>query len=82
MLFNRAAFNKLGGFAEEDKIAEDYHLSKNIDSEKFKIYPYTAYTTSRRFQKKGILYMIKIMLACWFNRDNDDFYKRDYQYFQ
>ena len=82
MLFNRAAFNKLGGFAEEDKIAEDYHLSKNVDPEKFKIYPYTAYTTSRRFQKKGIFYMVKIMLTCWFNRNNEDFYKRDYKYFQ
>ena len=82
MLFNRAEFNNIGCFNVEDKIAEDYHISKKINSSKFKVYPYTAYTTSRRFKQKGILYMIKLMLDCWFNRNNDEFYKRDYQYFQ
>jgi glycosyltransferase involved in cell wall biosynthesis len=82
MLFNREAFNRIGRFNEEDLIAEDYHISKKIHPSRFRVYPEVAYTTPRRFQKKGLFYMVKIMLDCWFNRDNEEFYKRDYKYFQ
>ena len=82
MLFNYETFKQLGKFNEEDKIAEDYHLSKKVNPNKFKIFNYKAFTTSRRFQKKGILYMVKIMLSCWFNKDNEDFYKKDFNYFK
>lgn len=70
MLFNYKIFKELGKFNENDKIAEDYHLSKKVNPNKFKILNYEAFTTSRRFESKGILYMIKIMLSCWFNKDN------------
>ena len=38
MIFKTETFNKLGGFNEEDKVAEDYHLSSKIAPKKFKIY--------------------------------------------
>jgi glycosyltransferase involved in cell wall biosynthesis len=81
MLFKREAFARAGGFNEDDLIAEDYHLSKKISHKKFKIYPYTVHTSSRRFRSKGIFYMIKVMVLCWLNRNDDSFYKRDFNYF-
>jgi glycosyltransferase involved in cell wall biosynthesis len=82
MLFNYQKFKQLGKFNENDKIAEDYHLSKKVNPNKFKIFDYKGFTTSRRFETKGILYMLKIMLSCWFNKDNEDFYKKDFNYFK
>jgi glycosyltransferase involved in cell wall biosynthesis len=82
MLFNYQTFKEIGEFNEDDKIAEDYHLSKKIKPNKFKIFNYKAFTSSRRFQSKGIFYMIKIMLSCWFNKDNEEFYKKDFNYFK
>jgi glycosyltransferase involved in cell wall biosynthesis len=82
MLFNYQTFKKLGKFNENDKIAEDYHLSKKVNPNKFKIFNYKLFTTSRRFKSKGILYMIKIMLSCWFNKNNEEFYKKDFNYFK
>jgi len=82
MLFNYQTFKQLDKFNENDKIAEDYHLSKKVNPNKFKIFNYKAFTTSRRFKSKGIFYMVKIMLSCWFNKDNEDFYKKDFNYFK
>jgi glycosyltransferase involved in cell wall biosynthesis len=82
MLFNYQTFKQLAQFNEDDKIAEDYHLSQKIKPNKFKIFNYKAFTTSRRFKSKGIFYMVKIMLLCWFNKDNEDFYKKDFNYFK
>ena len=82
MLFNYQTFKKLGKFNENDKIAEDYHLSKKVNPNKFKIFNHKAFTTSRRFKSKGILYMLKIMLLCWFNKNNEEFYKKDFNYFK
>ena len=81
MLFNYKIFKQLGKFNENDKIAEDYHLSKKVNPNKFKIFNYKAFTSSRRFKSKGIFYMLKIMISCWFNKDNEEFYKKDFNYF-
>jgi len=81
MLFDRNEFYEVGQFDEEDLIAEDYHISKKTDPSKFRIYDYTAFTSSRRFRNKGILYMINIMIRCWLNRNDDSFYKKDFKYF-
>lgn len=82
MLFNNKTFKQLGKFNENDKIAEDYHLSKKVNPNKFKIFNHKVFTTSRRFESKGIFYMLKIMLSCWFNKDNEEFYKKDFNYFK
>ena len=82
MLFKTKTFNQLGGFNEEDKIAEDYHLSSKIQPTKFKVQNNYVTTPSRRFRKKGVWYMIKLMVKCWINRNNDNFYKKDYNYWK
>jgi glycosyltransferase involved in cell wall biosynthesis len=81
MLFNYQTFKKIGQFNEDDKIAEDFHISKKIKPNKFKIFKYKVFTSSRRFKSKGIFYMVKIMLLSWFNKNNEDFYKKDFNYF-
>jgi glycosyltransferase involved in cell wall biosynthesis len=80
MLFDREEFNRLGGFVDEDKFAEDYHLSSKIKPSRFKIYNETVYTTSRRFKNKGLGYMIAMMIKSWINRNNDEFFKKDHNY--
>jgi glycosyltransferase involved in cell wall biosynthesis len=80
MLFRLNKFIELGGFDESDKFAEDYHLSSKIKPKKFKILNKTVYTSSRRLKNKGLFYMSKMMLKSWFNRNNDNFFKQDYGY--
>jgi len=80
MLFKTDTFNKLNGFNNEDKIAEDYHLSSKIVPNKFRVENLFVYTPSRRFEKKGLWYMIKLMVMCWWNRNNDEFFKQDFNY--
>jgi glycosyltransferase involved in cell wall biosynthesis len=80
MLFEKNEFDRLGGFINEDKFAEDYHLSSKIKPSKFKIYNETVYTTSRRFENKGLRYMVTMMIKSWINRNNDEFFKKDHDY--
>ena len=82
MLFKTETFNRLGGFNEQDKVAEDYHLSSKIKPKKFKIFNYYIYTPSRRFEKKGIWYMVKLMWRSWLNKNNPDFFKNDQNYWK
>lgn len=82
MLFKTEEFNKLGGFNELDKFAEDFHLSMMVRPDKFKIYPFYTPTSSRRLVKKGLLYMIKLMVQCWLNKNNPDFFKNDHGYWK
>lgn len=82
MLFKTETFNKLGGFNEEDKIAEDYHLSLKIKPNYFKIINCFVYTPSRRFSKKGVWYMIKLAWKSWLNRNNNEFFKQDFNYWK
>ena len=82
MLFNTRAFNRVGKFNQKALVAEDYHISKKIDPKLFKIFDRKVFTTSRRFKKKGLLYFAKMLLLFWFNRDNEEFYTRDFKYFE
>lgn len=80
MLFRTETFAKLGGFNEADKIAEDYRLSIKVHPKRFKIVNKTAYTTARRFQKKGVGYMLRLLILCWLNRNNEKFFTNDQNY--
>ena len=80
MLFKTDVFKKLGGFATDDKIAEDYHLSSKIKPSKFKIINRYAHTPGRRFKNKGVWYMIKLACKSWRNRNNDEWFRQDYKY--
>jgi glycosyltransferase involved in cell wall biosynthesis len=81
MLFKTETFNNLQGFNEKDKIAEDYHISSKIKPKKFKVVDVYVYTPSRRFQKKGVWFMIKLAFVSWINRNNDSWFTKDYNYF-
>jgi hypothetical protein len=39
-----------------------------------------VYTTSRRFKNKGLFYMVKMMIKSWFNRNNDEFFTKEHNY--
>ncbi len=82
MLFKLEEFYKLGQFNEEDKFAEDFHLSMKVNPNKFKIYKDVAITSDRRLKNKGVFYILFLMLKCWFNKDNNDFYKKDHNYWK
>lgn len=80
MLFKTDDFNKCGGFNEDDVIAEDYNLSRKINSDNFILSNQFILTDARRFKKKGIWYMLKLMILTYINRDNKEFYKKSFSY--
>ena len=82
MLFKTDTFNKLGGFDEEAKVAEDYLLSKQIKPKRFKIINTTVFTPPRRFDNKGVLYMLKLMIKSFLNKNNKQFFSDDNTYWK
>jgi glycosyltransferase involved in cell wall biosynthesis len=82
MLFKTETFNRLEGFDEEAKVAEDYLLSKQVFSDKFKIMNTTVFTPPRRFENKGLWYMTKLMVKSFFNRNNKKFFSNHNTYWK
>jgi glycosyltransferase involved in cell wall biosynthesis len=82
MLFKTDTFNKLGGFDEDAKVAEDYLLSKQIKPKRFKIINTTVFTPPRRFDNKGVIYMLKLMIKSFLNRNNKQFFSDDNTYWK
>lgn len=80
MLFRVDTFKKLGGFDESIKVAEDYMLSKKIKRDKFKIHKSIVFTSPRRFQTKGLWYMLKLMIGSFFNKNNKKYFEEDKDY--
>ena len=82
MLVRSEAFREIGGFDEDVKIAEDYIFSKQIGSRKFGRINNIVYTTPRRFESKGIWYMLKLMIGSFFNSNNKKFFESDKGYWK
>ena len=80
MLFDKKVFDEVGGFNDEDKFAEDYNLSLKISPKKFIVLNKKIYTTDRRFKKKGLWYMTKMMVLSVINKNNPNFFKNDWNY--
>ena len=80
MLFNSHKFQLLGGFDENIRIAEDYQLSKKIKPNKFGKINNIVYTPPRRFENKGVLYMLKLMIGSFFNHKNKNWFTKDKNY--
>lgn len=80
MLFKMSEFKFLGGFNNDDKFAEDFHLSMKVNPLRFGVSDEKVYTTDRRFKKKGLWYMIKMAYLSNKNKHNPDFFKDDYGY--
>ena len=82
MLVRSETFKSIGGFDEEIKVAEDYIFSKQIKPKKFGRINKIVFTPPRRFEKKGIIYMLKLMLFSFFNHKNKNYFKNDKGYWK
>jgi glycosyltransferase involved in cell wall biosynthesis len=82
MLVKSEKFKELKGFDAEAKIAEDYLFSKQIKRKKFKVINKIAYTTPRRFKNKGIIYMSKLFLKSFINKNHKSYFKDDKNYWK
>ena len=82
MLIRKSTFIRLNGFDEDAKVAEDYLLSKQIKTNKFKVYRKTIFTLPRRFENKGLWYMTKLMIQSFFNRNNKGYFSNHNSYWK
>ena len=82
MLIKSNTFRSLGGFDEEIKIAEDYQLSKRISPNKFGRINNVVFTPPRRFENKGVTYMLKLMIGSFFNHRNKAWFTEDKNYWK
>jgi glycosyltransferase involved in cell wall biosynthesis len=80
MLFDKEVFEMVGGFIDEDLFAEDFHLSTKINPKRFGVCNKKIYTTDRRFRKKGLWYMTKMMFLSAINKNNPEFFQHDHNY--
>ena len=80
-LWNTKAYWNAGGYKEDELFAEDYSISQKVKPKDFKVlYIKGTYTSPRRFKNKGILWMFKIMIKAYLNRNNPNFFTRSHGY--
>jgi glycosyltransferase involved in cell wall biosynthesis len=82
MLVRSDVFKTIGGFDEDIKVAEDYIFSKQIKPKKFGRINNIVYTPPRRFESKGLWYMLKLMVGSFFNSNNKKFFENDKDYWK
>lgn len=82
MLFEKAAFHRLGGFHEGALYAEDYLLSKKVPNRKFGIVSGRIHTTNRRFRNMGHARIVGLFLKTMFNTWNDNYFLHDQGYWR
>lgn len=80
-LFKTESYRFAGEYQPDQIFAEDYYISNKIWSPMFTIHKiHGVYTSARRFKNKGLFYMITLMLKCWVNRNNKEFYLKSHGY--
>ncbi len=80
-LFKTDVYKYTGGYDPTHVFAEDYYVSNKVWSKLFTLHRTNGvYTSSRRFKNKGLLYMVTLMVRCWINRNNPEFYKKSHGY--
>jgi glycosyltransferase involved in cell wall biosynthesis len=82
MLFNKEIFLEHGGFEPTYLFAEDYALSSKINYKDFGVVDTKVYTTDRRFRKKGLFYMTKMMVLSVLNSNNPKFFQNHHNYWK
>ena len=82
MMVKMSVYNSIGGFDENARVAEDYLFSKQVRPSKFFIMNTTVFTTPRRFESKGVWYMLKLMVSSFFNRNNKLHFENDKGYWE
>ncbi len=82
-LFRTDIYRNTGGYDPSHIFAEDYYVSNKVWSKLFTLHKTNGvYTSSRRFKNKGLFYMVFLMVKCWMNRNNPDFYKKSHGYWE
>ena len=80
-LWKTEAYWKVGGYNNKEIFAEDYSLSQKVMSKNFMVYKTNhVYTSARRFKNKGVLWMFKIMIKSYLNRNNPEFFTKSHGY--
>ena len=82
MLVRTETFKAIGGFDEEIKVAEDYMFSKQIKPKKFGRINNIVFTPPRRFENKGVIYMLRLMMSSFFNHNNKKYFTNDKDYWK
>lgn len=82
MLFEKAAFDRLGGFHENALYAEDYLLSKKVSLWRFGIVRGRALTTNRRFRNMGYFKIVGLFAKTMFNSWNESYFMHDQGYWE
>lgn len=80
MMVRSETFKELKGFDEEVKVAEDYYFSKQIKPKKFGRINNIVFTPPRRFENKGLFYMVKLFFGSFFNHNNKEYFTEDKNY--
>ena len=79
-LWKSEKFLEYGKFNENVMVAEDWLLSRNIIKDKHKLVNKFVYTSGRRFDKKGVLWMYVLMIRSWINRNNKNWFYKSHNY--
>jgi glycosyltransferase involved in cell wall biosynthesis len=80
-LWDRQAYWKAGGYKEDELFAEDYSISSKVNPKNFYIHKTKGvWTSPRRFESKGVTYMISLMIQSYINRNNPEFFKKHHNY--
>jgi len=80
-LWKTSTYWRIGGYDPSEIFAEDYSISSKVSRANFKMLKtHLAYTSPRRFENKGLLYMTKIFLGSFFNHNNKSYFTKDKNY--
>jgi len=79
-LWKCETFTELGKFDESVSVGEDWLLSKKLSKNRVKILKDKVHTSSRRFEKKGLLFMIFFILKAYVNSKNKNWFKTSHNY--
>lgn len=80
-LWDRQEYWKTGGYIADELFAEDYSISSKVNPKKVYIHKTNGvWTSPRRFQNKGVFYMVSLMIQSYINRNNPQFFKQHHNY--
>ncbi len=80
-LFRTEIYHYTGGYDPSHRFAEDYWVSNRIHPYFFTLHHTTGvWTSARRFRRKGLGYMLWVMVRCWWHRGNPKFYQESHGY--
>lgn len=79
---NKKCFDSLGGFDESIKHSEDFILSKKYPKKRFKIMNKRVTQDDRRFKKMGYIKFLKMLFINYINKNNEEHFKKDINYFK